>query len=106
MEPNNTALYRIFSIQCSRDRLIDLSSWLNANLDFSAGEDFNKISDSPLEADVDTTICKTSRQQIAQLLTWAAQYVTAHPDGKAQSVDKARRMCLLAAKITKSVNNG
>lgn len=106
MEPNNTALYRIFSIQCSRDRLIALSSWLNANLDFSAGEDFDKISDQPLECDVDTTICKTSRQQIAQLLTWAAQYVTAHPDGKAQSVDKARRMCLMAAKITKTLVNG
>lgn len=105
METNNNTLYRLFSIQCSRDRLIALSAWLNANLDFSAGEDFDKVSESPLMCEVDTTICKSSRKQIAQFLTWAAQYVTDHPDGKPSSADKARRMRLMAAKVTKSIDN-
>lgn len=103
MEQDNNRLYRLFSVQCSRDRLIELSEWLNDNLDFDAGEDFDKVSETPLECDVDITICKSSRKQIAQFLVWAAQYVTEHPDGKAQSVDKARRMCLMATKITKSL---
>lgn len=44
METN--LLYREFSLTCTKERLIKLSDWLNDNLDFEHGEDFDKLSDA------------------------------------------------------------
>lgn len=42
---NNNLLYREFSVTCTKEQLLRLSDWLNDNLQFDKGEDFNKLSD-------------------------------------------------------------
>lgn len=42
---NDNLLYREFSVTCTKEQLLRLSDWLNDNLQFDKGEDFNKLSD-------------------------------------------------------------
>ena len=42
---NDNLLYREFSVTCTKEQLLRLSDWLNDNLQFDKGEDFDKLSD-------------------------------------------------------------
>ena len=108
METN--LLYREFSLTCTRERLIQLSDWLNDNLDFDGGEDFDKLADKPREdrkepqPEDDCDLCKTDRATMVKWLEFMADLIPQLPNGSStQMQNNARRMKLLAKKLSKSL---
>lgn len=108
-------LYREFSIRCTRGQLMRLSDWLNDNLDFDHGEDFDKLADKPRPAEPhvpdgtgDTAdgcdLCKTDRATLVKWLELMADLVPQLPNGSSLPMqNNARRMRLLARKLKKSL---
>lgn len=85
----------MFEIRCGERLLASLSDWLNDNLDFDGGDDFNKLSDRPLDAGV----CATSRREIADYLTWAAGVIEGAGDASTRTRNRLRLMRNMAKKI-------
>lgn len=87
---------------CTRERLIALSDWLNDNLDFESGEDFDKLSDTKRLTGEDDELCKTDRKTVAKWLDFMADLVPQLPNGDSlQMQNNARRMRLLSKKLTR-----
>lgn len=99
MERKAELLYRQFEIQCSKERLIELSEWLNGHLMPSEGEDYDKIptpvpsrrdESSDADPDWEAIVCKTKRETLANYLEWMADYIEAHRDGKTKTDNRVR----------------
>ena len=95
---------------CTKERLIKLSDWLNDNLDFDHGEDFNKIADKPRtdEANPEETnecdLCKTDRTTMVRWLELMSDLIPQLPNGSSTRMQNIeRRMKLLAEKLRKSL---
>ena len=105
---NDNHLYREFSVTCTKEHLISLSAWLNDNLNFDKGEDFNKLSDSPRAAEAhgqpDDQLCKTDKKTIVHWLDLMADLIPHLPDGNSLVMqNNARRMKLLSKKLQKQL---
>ena len=126
---NNNLLYREFSVTCTKEQLLRLSDWLNDNLQFDKGEDFNKLSDTPRpqeaapqhmsapqrgserpsEAQSPTTpgddLCKTDKATVSRWLDLMAELIPQLPNGSTlQMQDNARRMKLMSKKLKKQLH--
>ena len=109
-------LYREFSIRCTRGQLIRLSDWLNDNLDFGGGEDFDKLADKPraqVAEDMpqtrgeDRDVCTTDRAPLVKWLELMADLIPQLPNGSSLPMqNNARRMRLLAQKLRRSLQKG
>lgn len=96
----------MFEIQCSERRLIELSAWLNDNLDWSNGEDFNKVESSLNCANEEQTgyealLCKSDRKMLADYLLWMADYIEEHRDSKTKTDNRVRITRNIARKLQK-----
>lgn len=99
-------LYRQFEIRCSEKRLIELSEWLNDNLNWNNGEDFNKIEfpptcDSDERGSFEALLCKTDRKMLAGYLLWMADYIEEHRDGRTKTDNRIRITRNIARKLQK-----
>ena len=93
-----------------------LSDWLNDNLDFNAGEDFDKLADKPREQAAEDTaqtrgedrdVCKTDRASLVKWLELMADLIPQLPNGSSLLMqNNARRMRLLAQKLRRSLQEG
>lgn len=84
-----------------------MSDWLNDNLAFGDGEDFNKLSDTPREntpdADDGLPPCKTDRKSVAKWLMLIAELIPQLPNGTSLKMQNTARMARnLAKKLTKN----
>lgn len=82
---------------CTKEQLLRLSDWLNDNLQFDKGEDFNKLSDDNL--------CKTDKATVIQWLDLMAELIPQLPNGSTlQMQNNARRMKLMSNKLKKQLH--
>nr|DAI13829.1 MAG TPA: hypothetical protein [Caudoviricetes sp.] len=94
---NDNLLYREFSVTCTKEQLLRLSDWLNDNLQFDKGEDFNKLSDDNL--------CKTDKATVSQWLDLMAELIPQLPNGSSLLMqNNARRMKLMSNKLKKQLH--
>lgn len=114
---------------CTKEQLLRLSDWLNDNLQFDKGEDFNKLSDTPRpqeeapqhlsapqrgsdrpsEAQSPTTpgddLCKTDKATVSRWLDLMAELIPQLPNGSTlQMQNNARRMRLMSNKLKKQLH--
>lgn len=126
---NDNLLYREFSVTCTKEQLLRLSDWLNDNLQFDKGEDFNKLaetprpqeeppqhlsapqrgSDRPSEAQSptipDDDLCKTDKATVSQWLDLMAELIPQLPNGSTLLMqNNARRMKLMSNKLKKQLH--
>lgn len=82
---------------CTKEQLLRLSDWLNDNLQFDKGEDFNKLADDSL--------CKTDKATVSRWLDLMAELIPQLPNGSTlQMQDNARRMRLMSKKLKKQLH--
>lgn len=114
---------------CTKEQLLRLSDWLNDNLQFDKGEDFNKLSetprpqeeapqhlsapqrgsDRPSEAQSptipDDDLCKTDKATVSQWLDLMAELIPQLPNGSTLLMqNNARRMKLMSNKLKKQLH--
>lgn len=82
---------------CTKEQLLRLSDWLNDNLQFDKGEDFNKLADDNL--------CKADKATVSRWLDLMAELIPQLPNGSTlQMQDNARRMKLMSKKLKKQLH--
>lgn len=82
---------------CTKEQLLRLSDWLNDNLQFDKGEDFNKLAGDDL--------CKTDKATVSRWLDLMAELIPQLPNGSTlQMQDNARRMKLMSKKLKKQLH--
>lgn len=82
---------------CTKEQLLRLSDWLNDNLQFDKGEDFNKLADDNL--------CKTDKATVIQWLDLMAELIPQLPNGSTLLMqNNARRMKLMSNKLKKQLH--
>lgn len=85
---------------CTKEQLLRLSDWLNDNLQFDKGEDFNKLSEAP-----DDDLCKTDKATVSQWLDLMAELIPQLPNGSTLLMqNNARRMKLMSNKLKKQLH--
>lgn len=106
-------MYREFSVRCTREHLVRLSDWLNENLDFEGGEDFDKLAEEPRAAQKtaegdgeENEICKTDRKGICSHLDWVCRYLQSQKDLSTTGQNKIRLMKKLIVKLGGEVKDG
>lgn len=85
---NDNLLYREFSVTCTKEQLLRLSDWLNDNLQFDKGEDFNKLSDEKrlteglsLAINLQNATLKRKLEEAKRKLEEASQHMSAPQRG-------------------------
>lgn len=82
---------------CTKEQLLRLSDWLNDNLQFDKGEDFNKLADDNL--------CKTDKATVIQWLDLMAELIPQLPNGSTLLMqNNARRMKIMSNKLKKQLH--
>lgn len=82
---------------CTKEQLLRLSDWLNDNLQFDKGEDFNKLADDDLS--------KTDKATVIQWLDLMAELIPQLPNGSTLLMqNNARRMKLMSNKLKKQLH--
>ena len=85
---------------CTKEQLLRLSDWLNDNLQFDKGEDFNKLSEAP-----DDNLCKTDKATVSRWLDLMAELIPQLPNGSTLLMqNNARRMKLMSNKLKKQLH--
>lgn len=78
---NDNLLYREFSVTCTKEQLLRLSDWLNDNLQFDKGEDFNKLSDEKRLTEGQSLAINLQNATLKRKLEEASQHLSAPQRG-------------------------
>lgn len=95
---------------CTKEQLLRLSDWLNDNLQFDKGEDFNKLAETPRPQEEapttpDDDLCKTDKATVSQWLDLMAELIPQLPNGSTlQMQNNARRMKIMSNKLKKQLH--